>query len=432
MNMGTSFLGGAKERLLPASIPFRFFLSAAMFHIFAWAALLLGAADLAGWDGGPGLVLAALHLATLGVFVMTAMGASYQVLPVVTRTEQPRTWPATGSFWLMLPGIGLLTYGMGGGLIVLMQAGGLVTSAGLTLYAGLTAVNLVRAGSVAVVASHGWAALASLCILAGLGLALIWDFSGGFLADHETLARIHMSWAVFGFMGLLVGGFSMVLIPMFALSRSLPARPGWAGLGLGLAGLVAASAGFWWLALALGLGATATHLWLLHQAERNAMRKRLGRSFTLIRAGRYTLLVALLLIGADWAGARIPNAPNLVGFLLIAGWLLSFLMGVLQRIMPFLASMHASGTEGLPLLISDLTAEAPLRIHTFAHFAAVTLIAAGILLNDSMVIRLGATVGLVGALAFAAFAVNIALKLRTAQKASRDIKRGKPVKRRKS
>ncbi|MCV0429382.1 MAG: hypothetical protein K5905_28375, partial [Roseibium sp.] len=94
MSMPGSFLGGAQDRLLPASIPFRFFLAACLFQVLAWAVLLLAADDLAGYRGGPGLVLAAIHLATLGVLAMTAIGASYQLLPVVTRRPLVRDWPA--------------------------------------------------------------------------------------------------------------------------------------------------------------------------------------------------------------------------------------------------------------------------------------------------------------------------------------------------
>src|SRR5690606_28326842 len=42
MMLAASFLGGAKSRLLPASIPFRFFGAAAIFHVLTWLALLAG------------------------------------------------------------------------------------------------------------------------------------------------------------------------------------------------------------------------------------------------------------------------------------------------------------------------------------------------------------------------------------------------------
>ncbi len=429
--VATGFLSGAKGRLLPASVPFRFFLAAAGFHVVAWVTLFLGADDLPDYTGGPGPVLAAIHLTTLGVLAMTAMGASFQLLPVVTHRALVRTWPARLAFWLFAPGVAVLSWGMGSGAIAAMQAGGVLAGSGLALFAALTALNLARAGAIAVVAGHGWAALAALTGLVGLGLTLIWDFAGGFLADHAGLAALHMVLGVFGFMGLLVGGFSMVLIPMFVLSRSLPPGPGWAALGLSLLGLAAFIAatlgagaagyasGFWWGALAAAAGATGVHLWLMRRAERQSMRRRLGLSFALIRAGRLFLPAALILAVLMRSGIAVPNWQVLMGFLLVGGWLLTFLMGVLQRILPFLASMHASGMSGLPMLLSELTAEGPLRVHSFAHFGAIAIVAAGIVLGDAMLIRLGAGVGFFGALAFAVFAANVAWKLSAAQKARR-------------
>src|SRR5262249_6970888 len=62
-----AFLGEARGRLLPASIPLRFFGAAVLFHFLAWVALLAGAGATAGFAGGLGLPLAALHLVTLGI-----------------------------------------------------------------------------------------------------------------------------------------------------------------------------------------------------------------------------------------------------------------------------------------------------------------------------------------------------------------------------
>ena len=50
-----AFLGGATSRLLPASIPFRFFGAAVVFHLLAWLALLAGAERVPRFAGGLGL-----------------------------------------------------------------------------------------------------------------------------------------------------------------------------------------------------------------------------------------------------------------------------------------------------------------------------------------------------------------------------------------
>ncbi len=440
MSMSNSFLGGAKDRLLPASIPFRFFLGAAGFHILAWVALFIGADDLAGFSGGTGPVLAAIHLLTLGVLALSALGASYQLLPVVTRAALARAWPAALSFWLLVPGILLLTWGMAGGTIggtiggmiggtiagmtgngsTAMTVGGGLVSAGLALFAILTADNLRRAGSIPVIAAHGWGALAALVALVGIALALIANFQGGFLSDHPGMASVHMVLASFGFMGLLVLGLSQVLIPMFVLSHALPARPGWVQLALAIAGLVMFTIGILadipGLVLAAFLaaaGATYAHYQLMRAAFSTSMRKRLGLSFVMIRVS-WALLGLGLLIGLGLAlDLAIPNAPALFGFVVLVGWLLTFLTGILQRIMPFLASMHASGKSGRMPLLSDLTAETPLRIHAVCHWGALALVAVGIVTDLTICIQAGAALGFIGSLAFAAFAVNVVIQLNT-------------------
>ncbi len=417
--LAASFLGGAKSRLLPASVPFRYFAAAAGFHVLAWLVLLVAADELPGFIGGPGRLLAAIHLLTLGVLVMTAMGAAFQLLPVATRRPLVRTWPARLGFWLLTPGTAGLAYGMTSGHHLAMAAGGASVTASMIIFAAIVGDNLRRAGDIPVVVAHGWAALVSLAVLAGLGLALIGDFETGFLPDHQAAALAHLIIAGFGFMGLLVFGFSHVLIPMFALSRTLPARLAWSQLWLACAACVVATgaalmdspAGLA-MASVIGLGASAVYLWLMRTALQTGMRKRLGLSFVLIKMSWAALLVCLVLGLAVALGAPVPNGATLFGFILLAGWLLTFLTGILQRIMPFLASMHAAGKGGKPALLSELTADLPLTVHAGCHIGAVVLCSFAILLNSALLARLGAALGLTGALAFAAFVYLILVKLK--------------------
>ena len=116
--------------------------------------------------------------------------------------------------------------------------------------------------------------------------------------------------------------------------------------------------------------------------------------------------------GLTLADIGIPNAPALTGFLLVAGWLLTFLTGVLQRIMPFLASMHVAGKSGLPPMLSELTAEGPLRVHAACHISALAICSAGIVSDMTLLVQVGTAAGCLGAISFAGAAVYVALKLR--------------------
>ncbi len=419
MTLAAAFLGDARERLLPASIPFRYFAAAAGFHVMAWLALVAGADDLPGFGGGPGPVLAALHLLALGVLVMTAMGASYQLLPVATRRPMPHAGLARTGFWLFAPATAVLSLGMLDANPAALHSGAGGLAVGLLIFAIVTAANLRRAPAMPVMAGHGWGALAALVGFAGLGLVLIADFSTGFLADRQPVVTAHMVLAAFGFMGLLAFGFSHILIPMFVLSRTLPVWPGRLELGLALLAVMLAVIGalrasnmVLAIAATTGLGASAAYLWLMRAAFATRMRKRLGLSFVLVRLS-WGLLIAALLTGlAIAAGAPVPNGATLFGFLVLAGWLLTFLMGILQRIMPFLASMHAAGRGGRPALMSELTARTPLAIHAACHVCALVLCGAGIVLGAPLAVRLGALAGLAGSIAFALFAGLVMLRLR--------------------
>ena len=421
MSSPASFLGGAKDRLLPASIPFRFFASACLFHILAWFVLLVGAKNLPEFTGEPGPILAALHLLTLGVLVTTVMGASYQLLPVATLNPLTRIWPTRLSFWFIVPGTLLLTSGMIEANPILLYTGAILVVTALALFAFLAIENFRRAGkAMPVVIAHGWASLAALVGLAGLGLVLITDFSSGFLSDRQTIAQTHMILAVFGFMGLLTFGFSHILIPMFVLSRALPKRQSRIQFLLAVTAVAFAIFAMVFqnqilvtIAIILGLSASIVYVLLMYQAFKTAMRKRIGLSFILIKLS-WVFLISGLLIGLAIAlGFDIPNGTTLFGFIIIVGWLLTFLTGILQRIMPFLASMHAAGKGGMPPLLSELTADTPLKIHAICHITALVLCSIGIVTENISLVTTGATSGLIGAVSFTVFAALVIRKLKT-------------------
>jgi hypothetical protein len=415
MALAASFLGGAKSRLLPASIPFRFFASAAIFHVLFWLALLVNADMAIGFRGGPGPGLAAVHLLTLGVLTVTAIGASAQLLPVATRRVLAAVWPIKLVFWLVVPGAALLVAGMYLAETQAMIAAAVLSTLGLLLFAGLLAENLKRAGNLRVVSAFGWAALAALVLLVALGMTLAWNYRIGILPDHGAIALTHMILGGFGFMGLLAIGFSHVLIPMFALAPAPPHRPSLisfaltvAAIAIGAIGALADNTALLTLAAVIGLFAAALHVHLMLQALRSGMRKRLGLSFMLVRAAWVVLPVTLIAGLAALYGLAGPNGGTLFGFLLFVGWLLTFLLGVLQRILPFLASMHAGpAAGGGPVLMSELAASAPLKLHAGCHGAAVLILASAIAFDMEGLARIGSAVGLAGAVAFAWFTGEI-------------------------
>ena len=420
----TAFLGGAGDRLLPLSVPFRFFGAAVLFHIAAWAVLLLGADELADFMGGGGPVLAAVHLMTLGVFVMTAMGASLQLLPVATL--QGFAAPATiNIIWLLFSaGSICLPAGMYLARHPVMAAGGVLVALAIILYLLLLVGNLRRGGAMVAVVAHGWLAAGALIGLLVLGLALIINQEHDLL-DSERGAVSHMLLAAYGFMGLLAMGFSHVLVPMFALAPAPSEKWALAAMFCAVAGLAAGLAGAWmgqdvWAAVggAVGFCAAALHLGLMGMSLRQRMRKRLGPAFILLLIS-WVFLPLSLLFGVAWALDFLPHWGGVIFALSLFAWLLGFLLAILQRIVPFLASMHgALAVKRRPPTVTALTAPVPLALHLYCHCAALALLFAGVIWPLPLLVTLGALAGLLGACAFAWFFLVALLKYRAALKST--------------
>jgi hypothetical protein len=156
------------------------------------------------------------------------------------------------------------------------------------------------------------------------------------------------------------------------------------------------------LALAAGLGAVGWHLALMRRTLASGMRRDLGRSFVLVRVGWAGLVASLLLGAALLAAWPLPRLGAAFGLALIGVWLLSFVLGLLQRIVPFLAAMHGGSGRRNPTP-GALTHDGALAVHFFAHLGALALLALAIAFDSAALVRAAAALGAAGALAFAAF-----------------------------
>jgi hypothetical protein len=418
MTAGATFLAGAQGRLLPLSLPFRFFVAALVFLAGSWTLLFLDADVAVTFQGGPGMTLGAIHFLTLGVFAMTAIGASCQLLPVVTRRPLAAVWPVKAIFWTLVPGILLLTYAMTYSEVPLLIAGGILVATALTGYAVLLCVNLVGAHGLGLVRAYAWGSLLSLVAIAVIGVLLALNYRYGFIESHMDLAAAHVALAAYGFMGLLVLGLSQILIPMFALSKEPSRRLGTvalvaavAAIGLAVAGLFVAVDAVVVAGAAAGLVAVGAHLLAMERSLAGRMRRRLGLSFLLVRGAWALMVLSILLAGLTASGWAGPWAATLFGFVLLYGWLLTFLVAILQRIMPFLGALHAARAGGRPPLVSQLTSARALQVHAIGHVVALVAVGAGITAEQVLLVRIGAGAGILSAAALVWFGASVLLRI---------------------
>jgi hypothetical protein len=147
------------------------------------------------------------------------------------------------------------------------------------------------------------------------------------------------------------------------------------------------------------------------------MRKKLGPAFILMRLS-WALLPLSLLSGIAWALDLVPDRGAVLFGLWLLAWLLGFLLAILQRIVPFLASMHAAlAVKRRPPTVTALTATGPLAAHLYCYCTALIMLSAGIIWSTPFLVTLGAWAGLLGAASFAWFFLLALLKYRAALKA---------------
>jgi hypothetical protein len=398
----------SRSRLLPMSLPFRYFGAAVVFQLAAWGLLFSFSDQLTSFEGGLGPIFAALHLLTLGVLAMTAVGATLQLLPVATRQPVRALRAVKLVWWLLVPGIAAFTAAAAAYRPDLMGPGAMAVAFALILYSGLLFGNLQQARGMRIVVMHGWAALACLLALAATGLALVARYEHGLALDHAAFRSAHLVLAAYGFMGLLAAGLSTFLLPMLALAPPPSPRRSSAVLGTAVAAIALASFGFVQIAALLGLAAAIVHVASMERSLRARLRAPLGPGFVLIRVSWACLIASLAL-----AALGFPGGTLAFGLALVPGWLLSFLLGVLQRIVPFLASVHASSAARGTPLISAMTPLPLLRAHAVLHVGALAALFLALVFEHPLLSRAGAAAGLAASALFAAFYVYVLLRLRT-------------------
>ncbi|PCJ43294.1 MAG: hypothetical protein COA81_04440 [Alphaproteobacteria bacterium] len=404
--IGTRFLSGASGRLLPPSIPFRFFMAALVFYLLFWVALFFNAEDLTSYMIGSGPVLAMIHMATLGVLTMTVIGASLQLLSVATRKAFTGFWVCRLLSWIYIPGFMLLTYAMFASWHMGMMVGAVIAGIGLLIFFYLIIDNIRGVKGMGAIMAHCWAAMLSLLGLVLLGILLIIDMEHGIIEDHLTIALSHFILAVFGFMSLLAMGFSYILVPMFALAPAPPEKLGRLSIACNMVAIIMILTGInthllvvSLVGAVLAMAGVGCYLYGMAGTYRARMRKRLGVPFLLIRAGWVMLLLTIIWGVAGLMDYWPENGHTLFAVWAILGWLLTFLTGILQRIIPFLSSMHTSGSGGIPMLASAMADERFLVVNAVGHLGGLFFVALGVILDMGMVIKIGAGAGFIGAAA---------------------------------
>ncbi len=381
------------EQSPPLTVPLRFFLTGPLFAVLAAVVIAWDGPDAFASRWTPSL-LAATHLITLGFLTMVSSGALLQLLPVVVGTGVPAPRLTVAGVHLFLStGTLSLAAGLGANAPALLLMAVPLLAAALGALLAAMGYALWRAPSRnAVVTTLRLAAVALLATIL-LGLTLAVALARGWALPYVDLTDLHLKWGLIGWIGLLVAGVAIQLVPMLQTTPAYPhgavrwlARLAFLALAAISVSVALPSAAFLatWAGAALAvLVATFAGFTLYLQSQRR--RRQPDATHMLWSTGMVSLLLcSALWVSAQWhpqIAASRAYGP-LLGILMVAGFAMSVVNGMLYKIAPFLSWLHmqnlARGIAVAPNVRKILPAEAALR-QSRLHVAAVVLLAAAAL-----------------------------------------------------
>lgn len=396
----------AFNRSPPLNVSLGFFLNIPLFLLLASVAL--------GWTAVSGsvyvrwnpFVLAAAHLFTLGVLASAMLGALIQILPVAAHIRVLRTRIISLAVQVCLTtGTLLLAGGFVTAKPLLHSLAAATLSVAFFLFIGAVARGLIldwenRSPGSAEILVAVRLALVALAMTIGLGLymaglrGMLWSTglvqAGAWL---QNLPNLHVAWGLAGWIGLLVIGVSFQLIPIFQATEIYPSRVTDMLAPTVFVSLVTLTlAGSWhgastdvpfqaqkWattiLALAL-LTYSVVTFWLLWTRKRPK-----PEPTTLFWLASMTALFLASLVGflRIWVPNLAPDALDmLIGTLLLPGFAVSAVNGMLYKIIPFLLWHNAQRRSPIALAfipkVKQYISESAARRQFYAHFCALLLL----------------------------------------------------------
>lgn len=403
------------DRIPPRLIPVLYFLLAHAALVIAFSLLVSRPGEASGFYYQPRMV-ALVHLITLGWITASILGSLYVIGPMALRTPMPESRTDLAVCLVYAIGLsGIVTHfwlntyaGVGWSALLALAA---------ALHVGTAALKRLRDAPVQpAVKLHLLLANANLLLAGGLGILLAFDKYRPFLPGRglgNVLAHAHL--AAVGWVGMMVMGTGLRMLPMILpaampkATLSVPAA--WiaeAGiLGVFACLMLASKAlGFFALLVAAGflvfLGQAAWMTRHLRPAPAGLPRPDLGVGHAL-QALIY-LIVALALgiylafVEESALTYRLAPVYGVAGLL---GFFGQLILGIESRILPMFAAYYANrGACGAGPAVKphEMPSRSAQVIVFLLWTGGVPVLAAGMSLQRTDIVRLGSALLLLAAL----------------------------------
>ena len=352
-------------------------------------------------------ILAITHAMALGWGTMIILGASHQLIPVLTESRLYSIPLAYVSCASAATGIPFVLYGLyifnmgwparwGGALIVFSILCYLINIAGT-----ITKNKTENVHAVFVFSAALW-----LLLTTGLGLALVYNFSYPvFSKDSLAYLPLHAHMGIVGWFLLLVIGVGSRLIPMFLISKYSNPRLLWLIFILINAGLLIflllflfnPTATFYLIPVITVLAAIVLFGFYCFQCYQQRIRRQVDEpmktSLLAILLMLLPLLVLFIIMGILVQNSLETRLVLVYGFVIFFGWITAIIFGMTFKTLPFIVwnkVYHQKAGMGKTPNPKDLYSNKLFKAMVINYGAGFILFIAGVLAVQILLLQTGA------------------------------------------
>ncbi len=374
------------------------YIIAGLVSLFLSNFLLFGM-DLDAFSHLKPLVLSWIHLFLLGFVMSVILGALAQLIPVVLEVGHYKVWLYYVVFPLFVVGVWLMVYGFYFDPILLSFGGGLVFLSFLIfLFENFMTILKVKQVNFTIFT----VIMSNILLLVGLlfGIFLALNYAGYVSIDILSFLKAHVYLVFVGFVGFIVMGISLVLIPMFWLSHDFSWRFVKASCGFLLLSFICLTGEFFssnLLIKNMGNIFLVISLFLyflqIYEIYKKRIRKQKDVYYVSMVFAYICFFVSIFLAIFVFVSEN-ERFLSAMWWLIIYGFVTILIIGHLYKIVPFLVWYERFsplvGKQKVPML-SEMICEKSAKLQLYLQCVGVIICFIALLFGLNIVLKVGAT-----------------------------------------
>jgi len=393
-----------------------FYLYAALSFLSASLLLLFSANAFTGHYFNP-QILAITHIMALGWGTMMILGASHQLVPVLTESSLYSNFLGYLSFVLAATGILLLVFAFYNFTMAWQaKAGGWLIASAIIFYLINLGGTITKSKTTNVHAVFVFTGALWLLLTILLGLALIYNFSLNIFSKSSlAYLPLHAHMGIAGWFLLVVIGVGSRLMPMFLISKYNNPKLLWMIYALINTALLFfillfqydVIKSFYFFPLTMFIAALSAFGYYCYQCFLQRIRRKLDEQMKMSLLSVITMLMPMIIlipvIGLLCSDLADKKLILIYGFIIFFGWISSIIFAMTFKTLPFIVwnkVYHLQSANSKTPNPKDLFNNKIFVAMSAAYLAGILIFVAGVISANTVILRSGAACLLIAAILY--------------------------------